>query len=296
MPNKLIERFEKHYKALMIITIALLFFSIGVLGYSKITTGEFLQKDIGLKGGLLITIKTDKVIDVDAAKIALEKELSAGTSVTSLKSLTGNQIVGYTFEIETGVSIDKATAAIEKVTGIKLNVGDYTTEDVSSSLGQTFFKSMIYAIIVAFISMSIVVFVYFRIPIPSLAVILAGFSTLIGTMAVMNLLGFKLSTGAIAALLMLIGYSVDTDVLLSTRVLKRKEGSVVERVRSSVKTGLTMQITAIAALSTLLFVTQAAILKQIASILVIGLIFDILNTWIQNVGILRWYCEKKGIQ
>ena len=109
----------------------------------------------------------------------------------------------------------------------------------------------------------------------------------------MNLIGMKLSTGGIAALLMLIGYSVDTDIMLSTRVLKRKEGSIKERIRNSIKTGLTMQLTAMAALSALLILTQAAILKQIASILIIGLALDIANTWIQNTGILRWYAERK---
>ena len=141
--------------------------------------------------------------------------------------------------------------------------------------------------------MSIVVFFYFRLPIPSLAVILAGFSDLIGTLAIMNLTGIKLSTAGVAALLMLIGYSVDSDILLSARVLKRKEGTVLDRVYSSVKTGLTMQATAIIALAVMWIVTPAELLKQIAALLIIGLTLDIFNTWIQNVGILRFYLEKK---
>ncbi len=293
MFEKLVQGYEKHYKKLMIITFLILFFSIGVLGYSKITTGEFIQKDVSLKGGVLITIKTDKVLDINSVEAELEKELGASVSVKSLKSIGSNKAIGYTIELEKDSDIDQAKLAIEKVTGIDLEEEGYTTEDVSSRLGETFFQSMIKALIAAFIFMSIVVFIYFRIPIPSIAVIVAALSDLLGTLAVMNLLGMKLSTGGIAALLMLIGYSVDTDIMLSTRVLKRKEGSIKERIRNSIKTGLTMQLTAIAALSALLILTQAAILKQIAGILIIGLLLDIANTWIQNTGILRWYAEKK---
>ena len=69
--------------------------------------------------------------------------------------------------------------------------------------------------------MGLVVFIYFRTLVPSLAVILAAFSDIVVTLAIFNLTGEKLSTAGVAAFLMLIGYSVDTDILLNTRVLKK---------------------------------------------------------------------------
>jgi preprotein translocase subunit SecF len=84
--------------------------------------------------------------------------------------------------------------------------------------------------------MGLVVFFYFRSIAPSLAVILEAFSDIIVTLAIFNLTGIKLSTAGIAAFLMLIGYSVDTDILLSTRVLKRKDGTVMERWQSKYAT------------------------------------------------------------
>ena len=38
----------------------------------------------------------------------------------------------------------------------------------------------------------------------------------------MRVVGIELSLGTLAALLMLIGYSVDSDILLTNRVLKRR--------------------------------------------------------------------------
>ena len=55
--------------------------------------------------------------------------------------------------------------------------------------------------------------------------------------------GMKLSTAGVAAFLMLIGFSVDTDMVLSTRLLKRKEGTVMERIYGATKTVPTMIFT-----------------------------------------------------
>jgi len=94
---------------------------------------------------------------------------------------------------------------------------------------------------------------------------------------------------------MLIGYSVDTDILLTTRILKRTEGSLNKRIFGALKTGLTMTLTSFFAFLIALIVVSSfsAVLTQIFTILVIGLGFDILNTWITNVSILKWYYLKK---
>ena len=139
----------------------------------------------------------------------------------------------------------------------------------------------------------ILLILYARTSIPSIAVILAAFSDIVVTLAIVDLLGIKIGTAGIAAFLMLIGYSVDTDVLLTVRVMKRKEGTVQERVLSSIKTGMTMTITGILAVLVALFITQSAIIRQIMIILLIGLFVDLINTWIQNVGLLRWYIDRK---
>ena len=150
------------------------------------------------------------------------------------------------------------------------------------------------ALLIAFILMALVVFIYFRTIIPSAAVILAVFSDILITLAIVNLLGLKISSAGIAAFLMLIGYSVDTNILLSTRVLKRKEGTETERFYGALKTGLMMSSTTLIAVTTAIIFTQSEIIKQIMIILLIGLIVDLINTWIQNVAILRIYLARKA--
>jgi len=292
MFERLVPFYEKRYKLLMVITVIMLLAFSGVLIANKVRTGEFIAKDVSLKGGLLITIHTDKNLNLQEIEKSLGTELGSSVSVKQMQALGGAGL-GYSFTVEEGVDSDKALLAISKVTGLELGKGSYTIEQVSSGLSSTFWKSTLISIGAAFLLMSIVVLLFFRLPIPAFAVILCGFSNLIGTLAIMNLIGIRLSVGGVAALLMLLGYSVDTDILLSTRALKRTEKSINERIFSSVSTGMTMELTAIAAMIVLWAVSPADVLKQIASILIIGLTLDIPNTWIQNGGIMRWYLEHK---
>jgi preprotein translocase subunit SecF len=93
---------------------------------------------------------------------------------------------------------------------------------------------------------------------------------------------------------MLVGYSIDTDILLSVRVLKRKEGTILDRTIGAMKTGITMSVAALLAVLSAYFLSNSSVIREIMFILIIGLIGDIIFTWVQNAGILRWHLEKKG--
>lgn len=148
--------------------------------------------------------------------------------------------------------------------------------------------------LIALLIAAFLIYLYAKHSIPSVAVILAAFSDMVFVVAILNLLGIKLTLAGIAAFLMLIGYSVDTDILMSVRVLKRKEGSVFSRVVGAMKTGLTMTSATLIVVIVALLVSQSDIIIQIMTVLFIGLLADIVFTWIQNAGILRWYLEAKG--
>jgi len=135
---------------------------------------------------------------------------------------------------------------------------------------------------------------YIKNSVPAFAVMLSAFADIVMTLAVVNLFGIKLSTGGIVAFLMLIGYSVDTDILLTTRLLKRKQG-INEALLGAFKTGTTMTLTSMVAIAAALIVVFSfeSVLNQIFTILLIGLGFDLFNTWITNASIIKWYTESK---
>ncbi len=284
--------YEKKYKTLLIIPFALLILALLQLGVQQVTTGDFINKGVTLKGGSTVTLPYNN-FDIDLVEQSLMKKFPSYE--ISLRTLTGGGTIS-SISVDSNVQEESKIGSIVKELTILTNTkpGQMSVEIMGASLGESFFKQTFIALLVAFALMGCVVFFYFRSIAPSLAVMLAALSDIIVTLSIFNLTGMKLSSAGIAAFLMLIGYSVDTDILLSTRVLKRREGTVMERIFGAMTTGLTMTFTTLIALLVALFMVQSEVVKQIMLILFIGLLVDLVMTWIQNVGILRWYLEKKG--
>ena len=136
--------------------------------------------------------------------------------------------------------------------------------------------------------------IYLKNSVPSFAVILSAFADMVMTLAVVDLIGVKVSTAGIVAFLMLIGYSVDTDILLTTRLLGKKESSN-KALYAAFKTGTTMTVSSLVAVAAALVAVYSfsSVLNQIFSILLIGLSFDLLNTWITNASIIKWYVDTR---
>ena len=154
--------------------------------------------------------------------------------------------------------------------------------------------SFLFSFYLAIIPLTIILFALYTIfSIPSTAVALSAFGDILIPLVLMNLFQMKLSSAGIVAFLMMIGYSVDTDILLTTRILKKKH-SINQEMHDAFKTGLTMTITSIVAVTTALIVVYnfQSVLNQIFTILLIGLSFDIINTWTANASIIKWYAEK----
>ena len=143
----------------------------------------------------------------------------------------------------------------------------------------------------AFVGMALLVFGMFRTVVPSIAVVLSAFSDIVIPLALMNLVGIKLSLGTVAALLMLIGYSVDSDILLNNHVIRRR-GDFYESTYRAMRTGVTMTLTSISAMTVMAIVARffaIPLLPDIGIVLVFGLTADLMNTYLMNVSLLRWY-------
>jgi preprotein translocase subunit SecF len=291
--SKIRQIYEKDYKKLLFIPFVLLLLAFVQIGVQYSTTGDFVNKGISLKGGSTITFDKIEGIDPGVLENSIQSKFTkAEVSVRTLNSAGRVVAISVDSDAQDTAEIDVLINLVASETGLLKN--DLSVEIIGSSLGESFFRQTAIALLFAFLLMGIVVFFYFKSLAPSMAVILAAFSDIVVSLAIFNLTGIKLSTAGIAAFLMLIGYSVDTDILLSTRMLRRKEMSVMRRVYSAMKTGLTMTGTTIGVVSVAFIFVQSDVVSQIMVILLIGLGVDLVMTWIQNVGLLRWYLEKNS--
>jgi len=240
------------------------------------------EKGIDLKGGVVITIYNVNANPDDVASYVHQK---TGISVhaESFKYLSGT--TGIRLYAPAGVNSDAIVSALKE----RYPNAEITPMTVDPTFGRIAQKQGIKAIIYAFLGMAVVVFLFFRDLVPSGTIIFSAFSDMTIALATMGLLGINLTTATIAALLMLIGYTVDSNILLTTRLLKRKEDTVEDAYLSAVSTGFTMSTTTLGALFVLWLVSTSEVIDNITIVLLFGLLADFMNTWILNAGVLRWY-------
>jgi preprotein translocase subunit SecF len=186
---------------------------------------------------------------------------------------------------------------IEEILGYNLTIENSSTEFTGPSLSSSFYKQLMIAVLISFILMSLVVFILFKSFIPSMAIIFSIFADIVIPLALINYLGIKVSAAGIAAFLMLIGYSVDTDILLTSRALRKNQGTLNQRIYGAFKTGTFMTTTALIAIIPAFFIVSSLpdSFRQIFLILGLGLCADLIFTWMGNTGIIKLYCEKKSI-
>jgi preprotein translocase subunit SecF len=271
---------DKHWKPLMLLGVLVLIAGLAVLGYNQLTTGSFMARDIELTGGKQIEIVLQGTVDAGQVRQLVPEagvQLITGASPTLLIEVPPE-------------SDEQAIVARLADAGI---TGSVSVRTIGPLLGELFFQQTQLAIAVGFVLIAIVIFILFRTFVPSVAVLLAATTDIVAALAVLSLLGFKLSLPILAGALMMIGYSVDTDIVLTAEVVKHKEGSFRDRVRKAARTGLTMTATAILAVAAMYVASGNVVIQNVASVLLVGFLIDIPVTWFTNVGLLRWWYLRK---
>ncbi|WP_297467920.1 protein translocase subunit SecF [Thermococcus sp.] len=250
---------------------------------------RFPPLGIDLKGGVVVTAYGVNA-NPDTIEKWLSNELGVQVTVESFTSVEGTK--GIRVYAPTGVDPVKIINLLKQ----KYPNAEYTHSEVLPTFGELAKKQGIKAIAFAFMAMAVVVFLFFRNPVSSLAIIFSALSDMTIAVAMMGVFGIQLTTATIAALLMLIGYTVDSNILLTTKLTKRKEDTIEEAYLSAVSTGFTMSTTTLGALFMLWLISTSPTIDNIAIVLIFGLLADFMNTWIFNAGVLRWYLSTRGVK
>ena len=281
-------------KKLVLVPLLILLLALAVLGYSQFSTGSPVKLSMDFTGGTVVKVQTAE--EEHALKaIFADFPLKSVRDFSEPSGATGKMLI---FGPMSKAEKERLNETLYEHFGDAYEI----PRDISGVVGKRYLEQAITAVLVAFLMMAIVVLFVFKTPVPSSAVVLSAFSDIVIATACMNIVGMELSLGTIAALLMLIGYSVDSDILLTTKIL-RGRGELNEKVRSAMKTGLTMTATTIAAVFAMFFVASVLplaspfppipMLRDISAVLLFGLFADLMNTWMLNAGILRWYVAWK---
>ncbi len=215
---------------------------------------------------------------------------NAAYNSTSVDSLLGSG--KNALALANGQYEKKVVSALQSI----IPFSTYSYETVTPTLSSYFLSQIFDIIIGSFIVVAVIVLFVFRNFIPSMTVVFGAANDLIIALGAMGAFGIPLGVASIGGLLMLIGYSIDTDILSAMKILKRHEGTAEQRALSTFKTGITMTSTAAIVFSILFIVSYVSFIPtyfEISGVVLAGLAGDILATWFGNVVLVLWYKKRK---
>lgn len=271
------------HKQLIIIPLIVAAFFGSVIAYNWYSTGEPLSLTMEFGGGSFVKVENMQKLNSDQIE-NIEK---------NFKKEFGGTLETRTFE--NGMEIETSAALLgaeeNQIKNLLLESGvtgnpEITTRAMGSIITKLYQRQALYAAIAAIFVMAIALFIALRSFSTVggiLAVVSLDFLGIIGGMAI---LGIPLGLASMAGILLLFGYAVNTNILLSTNVLKRKRGTAPERAGRAMSTGMKMSSTSAGAMIILNLVTSASALEQISAAIAIGIIVDMMNTWLLNSGLI----------
>lgn len=120
----------------------------------------------------------------------------------------------------------------------------------------------------------------------------------LGMLALMAIFDVPLTLQTMTILLMMVGYSIDTDIVLSTHLLKRseeEEGDEYERAGRASDTGLHMSGTTLVSMLFILavgYLTRNISVIRIGMVMIFGVLSDIMITWLFNAPVMIAWVRK----
>ena len=285
--------FNRYYNQFNIISVTLVVISLIFLVFKGLNFG------IDFKGGTLIELRSsDNKINVSSLRDNLSQMNLGDISVKNFGNKTDFLIK---FEINDNKNvIEKIKTNLEKSFGNNFNFR--RVENVGPKVSAELLRSGVIAISVALALMLIYIWIRFEWQF-SLGAILALFHDVIVTLGLFSLLGLEINLSIIAAVLTIVGYSMNDTVVIFDRVREnlRKYSDIKIFDLTNISINETLSRTLITSITTLLallsiFFFGGEILKGFSLAMIFGVLFGTYSSiYIANTVLVRLKVSQKTI-
>ena len=285
--------FNKYYNKFNILSATLIVTSLLLLIFKGLNFG------IDFKGGTLIELRsTDTKINVSSLRDNLSQMDLGDVSVKNF----GND-TDYLIKFENNEDkniIEQIKINLDKSFGNNFNFR--RVENVGPKVSDELLKSGVIAISVALVLMLIYIWIRFEWQF-SLGAIIALFHDVIVTLGLFSLLGLEINLSIIAAVLTIVGYSMNDTVVIFDRVREnlRKYSDIKIYELTNISINETLSRTLITSITTLLallsiFFFGGEILKGFSLAMIFGVIFGTYSSiYIANTILVRLNVSQKTI-
>jgi len=285
--------FNKYYNKFNILSVLLVVFSLFLLTFKGLNFG------IDFKGGTLIELRSnDTKINVGSLRDSLN-QMNLGD--VSVKNFGNEKDFLIKFENNKNKNIiEEIKTNLDKSFG---NNFDFRrVENVGPKVSSELLKSGIIAISVALTLMLIYIWIRFEWQF-SLGAISALFHDVIVTLGLFSLLGLEINLSIIAAVLTIVGYSMNDTVVIFDRVREnlRKYSDIKIYELTNISINETLSRTLITSITTLLallsiFFFGGEILKGFSLAMIFGVIFGTYSSiYIANTVLVRLNVTQKTV-
>ena len=285
--------FNKYYNQFNILSISLVIISLLFLTFKGLNFG------IDFKGGTLIELRAaDSKINVSSLRDNLNQMNLGDVSVKNF----GNQ-TDFLIKFENNKMknvIEEIRINLEKSFG---NNFDFRrVENVGPKVSAELLRSGVIAISVALALMLIYIWIRFEWQF-SLGAITALFHDVIVTLGLFSILGLEINLSIIAAVLTIVGYSMNDTVVIFDRVREnlRKYADIKIYELTNISINETLSRTLITSITTLLallsiFFFGGEILKGFSLAMIFGIIFGTYSSiYIANTVLVRLKVTQKTV-
>ena len=285
--------FNKYYNKFNILSVTLVFVSLVLLIFKGLNFG------IDFKGGTLIELRsTDTNINVSTLRDNLN-QMDLGD--VSVKNFGNENDFLIKFENNNNKNvIEDIKLNLDKSFGNNFNFR--RVENVGPKVSSELLKSGVIAITVALILMLIYIWIRFEWQF-SLGAILALFHDVIVTLGLFSLLNLEINLSIIAAVLTIVGYSMNDTVVIFDRVREnlRKYSDIKIFELTNISINETLSRTLITSITTLLallsiFIFGGEILKGFSLAMIFGVIFGTYSSiYIANTVLVRLKVSQRTV-
>jgi len=287
-------RFNRFYNQFNIVSLVLIIVSLILLVFKGLNFG------IDFKGGILIELRSsDKKINVSSLRDNLTN-MDLGD--ISVKKFGNDQDYLVKFENK-----NKKKNIVEEIkSNLELSFGNdfdfRRVENVGPKVSAELLKSGIIAISVSLAIMLIYIWIRFEWQF-SLGAILALFHDVIVTLGLFSFLGLEINLSIVAAVLTIVGYSMNDTVVIFDRVREnlKKYSDIKIYELTNISINETLSRTLITSVTTLLalfsiFFFGGEILKGFSLAMIFGVIFGTYSSiYIANTILVRLKVSQKTI-
>ena len=286
-------KFNKYYNQFNILSVSLVLISLLLLTFKGLNFG------IDFKGGTLIELRsTDTKVNVSSLRDNLNQMDLGDVSVKKFGNDT-DFLIKFENNNDKNI-IEEIKSHLDK--SFANNFSFRRVENVGPKVSAELLKSGVIAISVALFLMLIYIWIRFEWQF-SLGAILALFHDVIVTLGLFSLLGLEINLSIIAAVLTIVGYSMNDTVVIFDRVREnlKKYSDIKIYELTNISINETLSRTLITSATTLLallsiFFFGGEILKGFSLAMIFGVIFGTYSSiYIANTVLVRLKVSQKTI-